>query len=425
MSLPLSPEQAYVLEDIHWRGAGLTFVTGKAGTGKSTLLRELSTALTGRAAVAAPTGLAAINAGGQTIHSLFGFKPGPLMNTEEHVHRYNPYSFRGRVLRKMDALILDEISMVRADLLDAIDYSLRINNDSDDPFGGKQVVVFGDLLQLEPVVSRGADSEMIEHRYASPFFFDSEVVREHRLEVHELTTVHRQASDPELIWALNQVRWGEADALDAFNERVGESVDEGRVITLGTHNDGVNALNMRRLVDLSSPPQGYKAIIEGEFTKDFPTDVDLVLKPGARVMLLKNAAQWVNGSLGTVLRLEPEFAVVELDSGEVVEVPPMSWEKVRWSWDSHRDRLTYEIVGTFTQIPLKLAWAMTVHKAQGLTFDHVRLDFTRSAFAHGQLYVALSRCRTFQGMTLTRKLKQDDLIINPRVFEFWRQMGLS
>jgi ATP-dependent exoDNAse (exonuclease V) alpha subunit len=423
--MDLSREQTSLLANLEELGAGLFFITGKAGTGKSTLLRALAKQMEGKAAVVAPTGLAAVNVGGQTIHSMFGFKPGPLMNTEDHVHRYSPSTFRGRLLRKMETLIIDEVSMVRADVLDAIDYCLRLNNKSDLPFGGKRVIVVGDLLQLEPIVSRGADSEMIEHRYASPYFFDSEVVREHRMEVLELTEVHRQASDPEFLWALNEVRWGRTDVLEVFNERLGAEIDEARVITLGTHNEGVNALNMRRLVEISAPTTNYRATVDGTFERDFPTDPELMLKPGARVMFLKNAALWVNGSLGTIIACRPDLVVVELDNGQTVEVPPMEWEKVRWTWDSVRDRLSYEVAGTFTQIPLKLAWAMTIHKSQGLTFDDVRLDLTRAIFAHGQLYVALSRCRRLAGMSLTRKLKPEDLIIHERVFHFWRQMGLS
>lgn len=423
--MDLSQEQIMLLSQVEDSGTGLFFITGKAGTGKSTLLRALAQQMAGRAVVTAPTGLAAINVNGQTIHSLFGFKPGPLMNTEEHVHLYSPHSFRGRILRKVQTLIIDEVSMVRADLLDAINYCLQLNNGNSLPFGGKRVIAVGDLLQLEPIVSRGADAEMIEHRYASPYFFDSEVVREHRMEVLELTEVHRQSSDLEYQWALNEIRWGRSDVLEVFNERLSAPLDESKMITLGTHNEGVQAHNLRKLIDLTAGPVNYRAVVDGQFERDFPTDPDLMLKPGSRVMFLKNAALWANGTLGTVIACRKDDVVVETDDGQTVEVPPMSWEKVRWTWDSVRDRLSYEVVGSFTQIPLKLAWAMTIHKSQGLTFDNVRLDLTRSIFAHGQLYVALSRCRRLDGISLSRKLAPTDLIIHERVFQFWRQMGLS
>ncbi len=404
---------------------GITFVTGRAGTGKSTLLREFVAETDQPIAVTAPTGLAAINVRGQTIHSFFGIRPGPVMNDVEHVHQYSPRSMRGKILNRIEGLIIDEVSMVRADLFDAIDFSLRINRRSDAPFGGVKVFLFGDLLQLEPVVKRGAEQQMMVSRYESPFFFDSQVVREYGLDVIELTQVHRQASDPELLWALNELRRGNAEVLESFNERVGAELDESRLITLYTRNEGVTALNTLRLMELAGDGRRYMGVTEGDFLDEYPTDVVLHLKPGARVMFVKNGTEWVNGTLGTVVGIEEKSVWVELDKGGTFNVEPTAWEKTRYVWDDIRERISGEVVGTFTQLPLKLAWALTVHKSQGLTFDQVRLDFSQRAFAHGQLYVALSRCRTFPGLSLASQLKREDLVMNDRVMEFHSQLALT
>ena len=403
---------------------GVLFVTGRAGTGKSTLLREFVSQSGLNCAVVAPTGLAALNVGGQTIHSFFRIKPGPVISDSEHVPVFRPGHPKWRLMKNMDVLVIDEISMVRADLLDAMDYSLRANLKSEEPFGGKRVVVFGDLLQLEPVVRRGAEMEMMLDLYASPFFFDAKVLRNFPMEILELTEVHRQAGDQDFVWALNELRQGKTEVLDAINERVGASLD-GREVTLHTRNAGVLAMNMERLMRLSGSSREFKATFTGDSIDETPTDPLLTLKLGARVMFVRNGTEWVNGTLGTVTGFPEEGGVkVEKDDGETVTVGPETWEKVRWSWDGMRHRIAAEVTGTFTQIPLKLAWALTVHKSQGLTFDQVRLDFGQGAFAHGQLYVALSRCRTLAGLSLAHPLKPTDLIINERVLEFWTQTGL-
>jgi hypothetical protein len=406
-------------------GGGCLFITGKAGTGKSTLLREFVRFSGLKCAVLAPTGLAAINVGGQTIHSFFRIKPGPVVSTDEHVPVFSPGHPRARVIRAMDVLIIDEVSMVRADLMDAIDYSLRRNTRIDEPFGGKKVLFFGDLLQLEPVVRRGAEMEMILDLYASPFFFDSKVLRNYPMDVLELTTVHRQADDPEFLWALNELRKGNCEMLENFNSRVHAPVQADRVITLNPRNAGVLAMNMQKLQDLGSQEKVYKGITTGDFIDEYPTDPQLALRRGARVMFVKNGSEWVNGTLGTVVELRDSTVLVQKDDGQDVEVAPESWEKTVYTWDSRSHSIVGQVVGTFVQIPLKLAWALTVHKSQGLTFDAVRLDFGSRAFAHGQLYVALSRCRTLAGLTLASPLKPQDLVVNERVVEFWGQMRLT
>lgn len=403
---------------------GALFVTGRAGTGKSTLLREFVQHSGLHCAVLAPTGLAALNVGGQTIHSFFRIKPGPVLADTEHVPVFKQGHPRWRLIKMMDVLVIDEISMVRADLLDAIDFSLRANMRSDEPFGGKRVLFFGDLLQLEPVVKRGAEMEMMLDLYASPFFFDAKVLRNFPMDILELTEVHRQAEDPEFLWALNELRQGKTETLDLINERVGAPL-EGRSITLHTRNAGVFAMNMDRLSRLEGASAEFRATFTGEAIEDTPTDSLLTLKLGARVMFVRNGTEWVNGTLGTVVGFPAEGGVRVLkDDEETVTVGPETWEKVRWTWDGRRHKIAAEVTGTFTQIPLKLAWALTVHKSQGLTFDRVRLDFSGGAFAHGQLYVALSRCRSLKGLSLSHPLKPTDLIFNERVVEFWGQTGL-
>jgi ATP-dependent exoDNAse (exonuclease V) alpha subunit len=329
-------------------------------------------------------------------------------------------------MRAMEALIIDEISMVRADLLDGVDFSLRRNRDRNEPFGGVKVVFFGDLLQLEPVVRRGAEMEMLVDRYESPFFFDCDALKDAPPDVIELTQVHRQAGDPEMLHALNQLRCAELEALELFNTRVHARIDEAKFITLTPRRDTADAMNSQRLMEIPGQGRVYSGITEGDFYEEYPTDPNLRLKAGARVMMVRSQPpDWVNGSLGTVEELAEKTVRIRLDSGESHQVEAVKWEKVRWTWDSHRGRIGAEVVGTFTQLPVRLAWALTVHKSQGLTFDAVRLDFGSRAFAHGQLYVALSRCRSLAGLSLASPLRQQDLIIDQRVMELHGQLGLS
>lgn len=403
---------------------GALFVTGRAGTGKSTLLRDFVKHSGLNCAVLAPTGLAALNVGGQTIHSFFRIKPGPVLADSEHVPVFSPKHPRWKLMKMMDVLVIDEISMVRADLLDAIDYSLRANLKSEEPFGGKRVIFFGDLLQLEPVVKRGAEMEMMLDLYASPFFFDAKVLRNFPMDILELTEVHRQAEDQEFLWALNELRQGKTEVLELLNQRVDAPLD-GRAVTLHTRNAGVFAMNMERLTRLEGSSTEFRATFSGDSIDEPPTDPVLSLKLGARVMFVRNGTDWVNGTLGTIVGFPAEGGVsVMKDDGETVLAGPETWEKVRWTWDGRLHRIAAEVTGTFTQVPLKLAWALTVHKSQGLTFDRIRIDFGQGAFAHGQLYVALSRCRTLAGLSLTHPLKPSDLIFNERVTEFWEQTGL-
>jgi ATP-dependent exoDNAse (exonuclease V) alpha subunit len=398
------------------------FITGRAGTGKSTVLRRFVETTTHKTVVLAPTGLAAVQVGGQTIHSFFNFPLGPIQPGTTEIPLFKKGQAKRRLIESLDCIVIDEVSMVRADVMDAIDYSLRLNRDRKaEPFGGVTLVCFGDLMQLEPVVQSGADEEMMADRYVSPFFFDSKVVKDTSLDVFELTTVHRQRDDEEYLWALNRLREGLSDELDLFNARVGVDLGTEGVVTLTATNARAGAINLQRLAKLTGRPTIYKAQVQGNFGRETPTEPVLALKPGAQVMFVKNGRGWVNGSLGEVLEVEEERARVRLFEGGEHWVEPETWDKKRYTWDRFASRISSEPVGSFTQIPLRLAWALTVHKSQGLTLDKVRLDLDRPAFSHGQAYVALSRCRSLLGLSLVRPLEPRDVIVEERALDFARQ----
>lgn len=425
-AVTLSPDQALAVNTILTSGGQrVVFVTGKAGTGKSTVLRQVVQSGLMNLVVLAPTGLAALNVGGQTIHSFFGFKLGPLDDNPDLMHIWQQHGHKHKLVQKLEAIVIDEISMVRADLMDAIDFSLRTNLRSNQPFAGKTIIAFGDLWQLEPVVSGPAESEFIGSRYASPFFFDSRVVREMGMDVVELQTVHRQKDDQEFLWALNRIRRGETSDLDLFNSRVGAELNAEHVLTLTATNAKASTINMTALARLPFTQQVYEGQVSGDFGRDLPAEQNLVLKPGAQVMFVKNGKDWVNGTLGTVTTAEPDRVIVHTQDGVTADVVPESWEKYKYTFNRASERIEAEPVGSYSQIPLRLAWAVTIHKAQGLTFDNLRLDMDRRSFAHGQLYVALSRCRTLAGLSLVRPVTKDDVQVNPRIWEFERAAGLA
>ncbi|MEO6097684.1 MAG: AAA family ATPase [Fibrobacteria bacterium] len=439
------PEESAAPESMEWNdgfqevvewieeGNRCLFVTGKAGTGKSTLLQHIKKTVIGKAVVLAPTGVAAVHVGGQTIHSFFRFPPHVLF--PEAVSRMGG----GAVYRKLRTVIIDEISMVRADIIDAMDMFLRRHGpESHLPFGGVQMVFFGDLHQLPPVVSPH-EMEAFQSLYESPWFFKAKVFSRLPFDRVHLKKVYRQ-KEKGFISLLNAIRTGEAeeDELVALNGRLDKVWQPGEdepCITLTSTNVAADRVNARKLDELPAHLALFKAHVQGEFdARAFPTDEPLALRVGAQVMFLKNHSQgnWVNGTLGVVVGMDSEAVWVDIpsrggrggnldpDAGPVgaMRVEKAVWDSVRYGLDPETGRVVPKPVGRFTQFPLKLAWAMTIHKSQGKTFDRVIIDLGQGAFAHGQSYVALSRCTTLEGITLRRALSGRDLMVDPEVREF-------
>lgn len=445
----LSAEQAELFELIE-RTREHVFVTGRAGTGKSTLLQHLAWNTDKQIAVCAPTGVAALNVEGQTIHSLFRLPIGLIADSEiEHSDATR------KILNAIDTLVIDEISMVNADVMDAIDRSLRqARRRRAEPFGGVQIVMFGDPYQLSPVPPRGDELRYIQDHYRSFWFFDAQVWAGPRadagairsdglldlgrvgapLHIKELRDIHRQ-SDPGFKAMLNAVRHGIvtaeiAEALNTAGARpVPDAVDgEPPIITLATRNDIVSRINQRHLDALPGPVQTARADVSGDFGRgdaSYPADVELQLKVGAQVMFLRNdiggfggdGARWVNGSIGTVTRIAGGTVRVELD-GEEHDVEPAVWERFRYAYDPASRKLTRDIVAEFTQFPLRLAWAVTIHKSQGKTYDRAVIDLGSGAFAPGQTYVALSRLTSLEGLHLSRPLRPSDILVDHDVRRF-------
>lgn len=405
------------------------FITGKAGTGKSTLIDYFRNTTKKKTVVLAPTGLAAINVRGQTIHSFFHLPPRFI--TLDAV----PKRVNSRIYRDLDTIIIDEISMVRADVLDGIDHFLRLHGkDRMLPFGGIQMIFVGDLYQLPPIVTRD-DMAIFRQRYESPYFFSAEAFPSSSCTVIELTNIFRQ-KDPAFVTILNKIRVGDVAAsdMDIINQRI-VTKDYEKVrkeyVTLATTNSVVAAINDSELNKISAPASTYQAIIEGNFpTEDrtLPVDVELKLKKGARVIFVKNdkGRRWVNGTLGVVHEIGEDGIKIKLDDDgfhEIVTVEPESWENVKYTYDEEKGEITPAILGTLKQYPLKLAWAITIHKSQGMTFSKVNIDFSKSPFAHGQTYVALSRCRTLDGIVLTKKIWPNDVIVDERILSFSQKMS--
>jgi ATP-dependent DNA helicase PIF1 len=411
----ITPTDEYVAALEHIReGEGHLFVTGRAGTGKSTLLRALRELIADEYVVVAPTGLAAVTAGGQTIHSFFGLPP--RLIRPDDIRR----SRNGQLMRKLKLLVIDEISMVRSDLMWAIDQSLRVNRGRPrEPFGGVRLIMFGDLHQLPPVVQEAEVASHLDNEFGGPFFFSVSALREGAgTHLVELTQVFRQ-SDEGLVRVLNRVREGDADEedLELLNERVNpvRTLGEGDpYVILTPTNAAAHRINMAYLDALAGAPHTYQAGITGEYSAGaHPTDTNLVLKPAAKVILLRNDAdrRWVNGTIARIARLEDKRVWVEVD-GKEYEIEPVAWESRRYAYDTAQQKIVETIAGTFKQFPVRLAWALTIHKAQGLTLDRVYIDLGRGTFAHGQTYVALSRCRTLEGLALARPLKPQDILFD-------------
>ena len=400
------------------------FLTGRAGTGKSTLLNYFRKNTVKKCVVLAPTGLAAIQVGGSTIHSFFGFPLRTMVKNDPDIQFWGKGHSKLKIIRKMDTLIIDEISMVRADILDAMDQCLRVNLGNNAPFGGKQVIFIGDIFQLPPVIT-AADRSYLEDDdvYANPYFFSADVFRECAPKVIELKKIYRQQDD-NFIYLLNRIRMGIADDHDLaeLNKswQQGDE-DEDFVITLSSVNAIADHVNQKKLMELGSSATTFRGTSEGTFhEKLFPAPPLLSLKTGAQVMMVKNDlhGRWVNGSIGKIEKVTRDEVVVRFADGTSHHVDPVIWENKKYTWDRSTNSITFAIQGTYKQYPIRLAWAITIHKSQGLTFDKVVIDMGRGAFAHGQLYVALSRCRTQDGITLKTKITAKDMIVDEAVERF-------
>lgn len=408
------------------------FITGRAGTGKSYLLNFFVANSNKNVVVVAPTGVAAINIGGQTIHSFFHIPPKTPLQKDD----LNPSSRLRDLCRALDVVVIDEVSMVRSDIMHAIDYILRASNGNNIPFGGKQMLMFGDLYQLPPVAQPQV-RRYLDDTYGGVFFFNAPAIKGCDLEVHELTHVFRQ-KDPVFIDILNEVREGNIsrENLDLLNQRADvpwptdDDASGGTAIVIAPTRDAVERTNEAMLNDIDDEPMyTYEAQVEGDFREtEFPTQRVLRLKVGARVMMLKNdfntasdrpeeKSRWVNGTLAQISRLSKDSIWVMID-GVSHQVNRYTWLKHQYSYDAKSKMLNQRVTASFTQFPVTLAWAITIHKAQGATYQSVGVDLDKGMFAEGQTYVALSRCVDMNRLYLTRPIDERDILTSNEVKTF-------
>ena len=410
------------------------FLTGKAGTGKSTFLRYIAQTTKKKYIVLAPTGIAAINAGGSTLHSFFKLPFHPLLpNDTRYTQRKlkDTLKYNGekrKILREVELIIIDEISMVRADIIDFIDKVLRVySRNIYQPFGGKQLLLVGDMYQLEPVLKED-ERQLLKPYYPSTFFFDALVFKEMKLVSIELQKVYRQ-TDPTFINILDSIRTTSVsiDQLSTLNKQVGKAIanDKNKLaITLSGKRDTVDHINEQELSRLPGKPITLYGHIEGDFPEsNLPTPIELYLKVGAQVLFIKNDKEkrWVNGTLGTIVSFskeEPTSIVVRTEKGEEVNVEQEIWSNVIYSYNEKEQKIEEQEIGVYQQYPLKLAWAITIHKSQGLTFNNVNIDLTGGVFAGGQTYVALSRCTSLEGISLKYPIRKEDVFIRSEIVQF-------
>ena len=410
------------------------FLTGKAGTGKITFLRFIAQTSKKKYIVLAPTGIAAINAGGSTLHSFFKLPFHPLLpNDTRYTQRKlkDTLKYNGekrKSLREVELIIIDEISMVRADIIDFIDKVLRVySRNIYQPFGGKQLLLVGDMYQLEPVLKED-ERQLLKPYYPSTFFFDALVFKEMKLVSIELQKVYRQ-TDPTFINILDSIRTTSVsiDQLSTLNKQVGKAIanDKNKLaITLSGKRDTVDHINEQELSRLPGKPITLYGHIEGDFPEsNLPTPIELYLKVGAQVLFIKNDKEkrWVNGTLGTIVSFskeEPTIIVVRTEKGEEVNVEQEIWSNVIYSYNEKEQKIEEQEIGVYQQYPLKLAWAITIHKSQGLTFNNVNIDLTGGVFAGGQTYVALSRCTSLEGISLKYPIRKEDVFIRSEIVQF-------
>ncbi len=398
------------------------FVTGSAGTGKSQLLRFIKSTKALNTVYLAPTGVAAVNIGGQTIHSFFRF-PSKIILPED-IKKVSDRSLYNR----MDLLVIDEISMVRADMVDAIDAFLKVNRGNDSPFGGCQILMVGDLFQLPPVITSNEVRKYIENKYATPYFFSAKALAKLAIAPVELQKVFRQ-SDPEFVSILSSIRCGEftQEGLQKLNSRVCVTSTSKESVTLTSTNRLADKVNSDELEAIESDGFAYIGKFEGKMSQDdtLPSPYQIELKVGAQVMFTaNNGLSWKNGTIGTIEYLESDKIIVRIagEESNLVSVGKHEWNKYSYKYDENTNTIVACVVGKYTQFPLMLGWAVTIHKSQGKTLENVVIDLTDPIFATGQLYVALSRCRTLEGITLTKPIDPKCVIVDESVIRFYNSL---
>jgi len=402
------------------------FITGRAGTGKSTLLDYFRTHTKKKAVVLAPTGVAAVNVRGQTIHSFFKFKPDVTLQSIKL--RKKKEDVKKNIYQKLDTIVIDEVSMVRADLLDCVDKFMRVNGrDATKTFGGTQMIFIGDLYQLPPVVT-SQEKEIFRSHYHTPYFFSARVFENFDMEFIELEKIYRQ-QDEHFINLLNAIRNNSVNDKDlaALNQRYDPEFEpslDDFYVYLTPLNAQAEAINEKQLAQHKAKLHTFRGITRGEFGREYlPTAIDLQVKSGAQIMMLNNDSsnRWINGTIGKIETIEEDEAgepviVAELDNGRSVDIYPYTWEIFKFYLEE--GQLKSEVIGSFTQFPLMLAWAVTIHKSQGKTFERVIIDLGRGTFAHGQLYVALSRCTTLNGMVLKKPVHKKHVWMDYHVVNY-------